>query len=163
MKQIFKLLCAISIFATTSLNANNDKPFVLHDSNAKAYEMKLLKNGLDFGEYKGKVVLMVFFGKMCPPCLMEIPHLVELQKKLKDKLQILAIHVQSPMSDTQMNDFIKRFGINYRVFKNDAGAGEFIDFIMYNLTGEDRFLLWLYLTVTEMLKTHILVCKERIS
>ena len=40
---------------------------------------------------KGKVVIINFWATWCPPCRAEIPDLIKLQEKYKDKLQIIGI------------------------------------------------------------------------
>jgi len=44
-----------------------------------------------FSDFKGKVVLLNFWTTWCPGCLMEIPDLIELQRKNADRLIILGI------------------------------------------------------------------------
>src|ERR1700682_662776 len=63
---------------------------------------------------KGKVILVKFWATWCGPCRAEIPDLVELQKKYKDRLQILGLVVD----DEDLNaikKFSTRYGINYPV------------------------------------------------
>lgn len=46
-------------------------------------------------DYKGKVVLLNFWGTWCPPCRMEIPGFIELQDVYRDKgLVIVGIAVE---------------------------------------------------------------------
>jgi thiol-disulfide isomerase/thioredoxin len=40
---------------------------------------------------KGKVVIVNFWATWCPPCRAEIPDLIKLQEKYKDRLQIIGI------------------------------------------------------------------------
>ena len=40
---------------------------------------------------KGRIVVLNFWATGCPPCVEEMPSLVELQKKMGDKLTILAV------------------------------------------------------------------------
>jgi len=64
--------------------------------------------------FKGKVVLVNFWATWCGPCRAEIPDLVEMQKKYKDRLQILGLVVD----DEDLNavrKFAAKFGINYPV------------------------------------------------
>ena len=70
--------------------------------------------GIDIPSLQGKVVFLEFFGHRCPPCLMSIPHLIELQKKHQDKLAIISIEVQG-MEQKDLKDFIAEKGINYTV------------------------------------------------
>lgn len=68
--------------------------------------------------FPGKVVLLSFWATWCPPCRLEIPELIELQTRYKDKLQIVGISMDD--SDTaaevqQVKDFAEKMGINYPV------------------------------------------------
>jgi cytochrome c biogenesis protein CcmG/thiol:disulfide interchange protein DsbE len=42
------------------------------------------KNPVQEADLKGKVVLVNFWGYWCPPCRTEFPHLVDLEKSLRD-------------------------------------------------------------------------------
>jgi len=59
-------------------------------------------------------VLVNFWATWCGPCRAEIPDLVELQKKYKDRLQILGLVVDDEDLDA-IKKFAARFGINYPV------------------------------------------------
>jgi thiol-disulfide isomerase/thioredoxin len=62
----------------------------------------------------GKVILLNFWATWCGPCRAEIPDLVELQNKYKDRLQILGLVVDDDDPDA-IKEFAERFGINYPV------------------------------------------------
>ncbi len=72
---------------------------------------------------KGKVILLNFWATWCGPCRAEIPDLVELQNKYKDRLQILGLVVDDDDQDA-IKEFAEKFGINYPV----AIAGDDIRF-----------------------------------
>jgi thiol-disulfide isomerase/thioredoxin len=60
-------------------------PLVLLDLAGKRHSLK---------EYRGKVVLVNFFGTWCPPCLEEMPGLLLLAEALKDQpFVVLAVAV----------------------------------------------------------------------
>jgi thiol-disulfide isomerase/thioredoxin len=63
---------------------------------------------------KGKVILLNFWATWCGPCRAEIPDLVELQNKYKDRLQILGLVVDDDDQDA-IHKFVEKFGINYPV------------------------------------------------
>src|SRR5713101_436387 len=63
---------------------------------------------------KGKVILLNFWATWCGPCRAEIPDLVELQNKYKDRLQILGLVVDDDDRDA-IKEFAEKFGINYPV------------------------------------------------
>lgn len=57
--------------------------FTLTDITGKSHKLS---------DYRGKKVMLVFWATWCPPCLQEIPSLIELRKTVsEDKLTILAI------------------------------------------------------------------------
>ena len=72
------------------------------------------------GNLKGKVVILDFWATYCPPCLEEIPHLVELQKNHQD-LQIVGLHVGGEEDKPKIPQFVEKLKINYQLaFPQDA-------------------------------------------
>jgi peroxiredoxin len=58
-------------------------------------------------DYAGKVVMIDFWSTTCDPCLAEMPHLVELYKKHKDKgFVILAVSLDGPESRAQVSSVV---------------------------------------------------------
>jgi len=99
--------------------------------NDKKVDIKITDVGFDFEQFKGKAVLLDFFGPYCPPCLAEMPHVVEMQKKNKDDLVVLGVQVQTQMSPDALKAFIKEKKINYPVVNLDY-AMELVQFIQTN-------------------------------
>jgi thiol-disulfide isomerase/thioredoxin len=70
-------------------------------------------------DFKGKVLIVDLWGTWCPPCIREIPHFVELQKKFEEAgLAIVGLNSERAASDEQaaelVREFHKEFGMNYR-------------------------------------------------
>jgi thiol-disulfide isomerase/thioredoxin len=68
--------------------------------------------------FPGKVVLLSFWATWCPPCRLEIPELIDLQKRYKDKLQIIGISMDdadTPAEVKHVADVAAQLGINYPV------------------------------------------------
>jgi len=63
---------------------------------------------------KGKVILLNFWATWCGPCRAEIPDLVGLQNKYKDRLQILGLVVDDD-DQNAIKEFSEKFGVNYPV------------------------------------------------
>jgi thiol-disulfide isomerase/thioredoxin len=96
------------------------KQNVLHmvGSDGKKYELFANYDGIKFKGYEGKVLILDFFATWCPPCRAEIPHLVHLQEKYKDKIQIFSILMEENKDNLELEEFIKEFKINYPVLNS---------------------------------------------
>ena len=78
-------------------------------------------------DYIGKNVLVVFWATWCPPCRVEIPHLIELRKQeSEDDLAIIAISNEGP---EKVKNFAQEKQINYTVATvgNSVIPSPFID------------------------------------
>ena len=42
-------------------------------------------------DFRGKIVVLNFWASWCPPCLEEVPSLVEMQKRMGDRITVLAV------------------------------------------------------------------------
>jgi thiol-disulfide isomerase/thioredoxin len=82
-----------------------------------APEFKL--DGLDgkpltLADAHGKVILLNFWATWCGPCRAEIPDLIELQAKYKDRLQIIGLTVDDDDAGA-IKKVVEETGINYPV------------------------------------------------
>jgi thiol-disulfide isomerase/thioredoxin len=78
-------------------------------------------NGKNFklSDYRGKVVILNFWAVWCPPCQIEIPHLVSLYDKYKNNgLVILGIALGSG-NEKKIKEKAKELAINYPVVNGD--------------------------------------------
>jgi thiol-disulfide isomerase/thioredoxin len=116
------LISAILLFSLlSSLQAENAPTMSITDTNGKTYQITGTEDGLKIKGLENKIIILEFFGHKCPPCLKSIPHLINLQKKHKDKLAIIAIEVQG-YDGTRLAKFAKNKGMNYiTVSQDDAG------------------------------------------
>ena len=125
-KILFTLLFVLS-FVTNAYSAEEHPDLTFKDMNGKSIQVKGADQGLDIPSLKGKVVFLDFFGHRCPPCLMSIPHLNNLQKKHKDKLVIIAVEVQG-LDDEGARDFAFTKGIDYTV-ATEGSARKLVNYI----------------------------------
>ena len=65
-------------------------------------------------DWKGKVVILNFWATWCPPCREEIPELVRLQQKYKDKLLIVGAS-EDEDGPKKVEQFMQQHGMNYPV------------------------------------------------
>jgi len=117
----------------------------LHSVNAKDIILIKDKNDLKLRDNNGKIILLNFFATWCPPCKAEIPHLINLQKKYKNKLKVISILLEDDKPDSEIQSFVDYNHINYTVtndknnFKlsNILGGIQNIPFmILYDKNGQ---------------------------
>ena len=90
--------------------------FTVTDLNGKKHTLS---------EYRGKNVMLIFWATWCPPCIAEIPHLIELRKQIsEDKLVMLAISYIDPRNSTEaVRNFVTANPvINYPVTSTDEAT-----------------------------------------
>lgn len=70
--------------------------------------------------FDGKVLLLTFFATWCPPCVEEIPILVELQNELADAgFSVIGLSVDQ-QGPSVVATFIEKRSINYPVLMAEA-------------------------------------------
>lgn len=102
--------------AYTSWIGRTAPDFTLTDISGKKHKLS---------DYRGKDVMLVFWATWCTPCIMEIPHLIELRDTTgEDKLAMLAISytsVMPPNTIDKIKDFVRQNKkINYTVLPADV-------------------------------------------
>jgi thiol-disulfide isomerase/thioredoxin len=50
------------------------------------------KDQMRLSDFKGKLIILSFWGTICSSCIEEIPELISLQKEFKNKIQIIAVN-----------------------------------------------------------------------
>ncbi|MDD5459850.1 MAG: TlpA family protein disulfide reductase [Phycisphaerae bacterium] len=79
--------------------------------NIKLWDIEGTKHSLT--DYRGKSVIVVFWATWCPPCKMEIPHLIATKNRMGDKLAILAVTNEEDIR--AIKNFVAEMNINYTV------------------------------------------------
>jgi len=126
MKKIMIALLSLFLAFATLQAAENTDSFTLKTIEGKTLHVRGTENGLLFKELKGKVVFLEFWGTHCPPCLMSIPHYIDLTKKYGDKMAMVAVEVQGT-TEAQLKAFARQKGMNYTV----VPQREAMDFVNY--------------------------------
>lgn len=85
MKKFLILALLLNSYAFAQVKTGNEVP------DFKLELVNTSQKSVTLGELKGKVVWLEFWATWCGPCISVMPHLVNLQQKYKDRLQVIAI------------------------------------------------------------------------
>jgi len=118
MKKLLTVLLLTLALVSTTQAQEKKSSLQVKDINGKSYTITGTPEGLKISGMEGKVVFLEFFGHKCPPCLMSIPHLIDMQKKHKGKLAVIAVEVQG-LGNSELKRFVKQKGINYTVISGE--------------------------------------------
>lgn len=92
-------------------------PVAAAAQNSAPVELKLKDisgRHLRLSDYRGKVVLINFWATWCPPCRMEIPDLVRLQRDYGSRLQVIGV-TYPPQTLVEVRQFARNAKVNYPV------------------------------------------------
>lgn len=65
-------------------------------------------------DFRGKVLLLDFWATYCPPCIEEIPHLMELEKTYgPENLIVIGLHVGGEEDRPKVPEFVEDLKITY--------------------------------------------------
>lgn len=114
-----KIAAKLKEKALEELAANKpfDFDYTLNDAEGKSHKL---------ADLKGKIVLVDVWGTWCPPCRMEIPHLIAVHKKYKEKgVEIVGLNYEGGSAEenaSTITDFVKNNGITYPCLLGDDGT-----------------------------------------
>ena len=81
-------------------------------------------NQVQLSSFKGKAVVLNFWATWCEPCKVEMPWLVDLQKKYGSQgLQILGVAMDDA-DDAAIRQFSIKMGVNYPVLKGTEAIAD---------------------------------------
>ncbi len=75
---------------------------------------------VSLSQLRGKPVLLNFWATWCPPCVQEMPSLVQLQKIVGDKVTIVA--VSEDADDAAYKQFIRDHNVDLLTVRDTGGA-----------------------------------------
>jgi thiol-disulfide isomerase/thioredoxin len=91
-RNVKRLIFSIAIICLAFLaacNSGSHPPRI--GSDAPQFTITDSQRTVSLNQFQGKPVVLNFWATWCPPCIQEMPSLVQLQKQLGDKVTILAV------------------------------------------------------------------------
>ena len=92
---IYKIFIFLLLFSNLSYSDNKNQ-LLLHKEPKKLEQLELFDmdgKKYVFSSKTNKTLIINFWATWCPPCIKEIPELIELKKKLNNKVEILFVSV----------------------------------------------------------------------
>lgn len=77
-------------------------------------------------DLRGKAVVLDFWATNCPPCIEEIPHLIELKSRYGDDLVLIGLHVGDDEDRQKVPAFVEKLKIGYPLAEPDTALTDFI-------------------------------------
>ena len=103
------LVASLSLLALAGCYTGSRPPRI--GSNAPDFTVQDGQNKLTLSQFRGQVVVLNFWATWCPPCVEEMPSLVEMQRRMKAKgVTVLAVSVD--VDDGAYRQFLKDHGVN---------------------------------------------------
>lgn len=75
-------------------------------------------------EFAGRILLVTFFATWCPPCIQEIPNLIDLQNEFSSKgFTVLGLSVDDGSAE-KVKRLVEKMGVNYPVLMADTAVAQ---------------------------------------
>ncbi len=104
------------LFTQTAVAATKMPSFVLPDV--------VTGDNVDSKTFTGKTLLITFFATWCPPCMQEVPDLINLQNKYSSKgFSVVALSVDESGPKT-VKKLVEKRSINYPVLMADRSTAK---------------------------------------
>jgi peroxiredoxin len=90
----------------------NDQPKLhLIGATAPDFTVKDSDRKVSLHDYRGKIVVLNFWSAHCAPCIAEMPSLVQLQKRMGDKITVVGVAVDT--TNDEYHAFLQKHGIDF--------------------------------------------------
>lgn len=111
---LFILIAPIDLYAMGSRSKNSSNHESLLNQKSPSFSLEALDGTtITLDELKDKVVVLNFWATWCPPCVAEIPHLIDIQKDYSEDLQVIGVSFDESIEDVK--EFRSKKDIHYPI------------------------------------------------
>lgn len=88
-------------------------------SNAPEFTVQDSDRTVDLNQFHGQIIVLNFWATWCPPCVEEMPSLVEMQRHMKTKgVTVLAVSID--VDENAYRAFLKQHGVDLLTVRDPA-------------------------------------------
>jgi thiol-disulfide isomerase/thioredoxin len=111
MHIIKRVIWLVVFYSVSAIAAAPTADFSLKDIHGKQHHL---------ADYRGKWVVVNYWATWCPPCLDEIPELIDFHEKHKGKdAVVLGINYEEDIDVTYLRKFVEEYLISYPVLRGN--------------------------------------------
>jgi peroxiredoxin len=104
------LLTACTLLSLLSACYSGSRPPRI-GQNAPEFTVQDADRSVSLNQYRGQVVVLNFWATWCPPCVEEMPSLVEMQRRMKAK-GVTVVAVSVDVDEKAYRQFLKDHNVN---------------------------------------------------
>jgi len=104
LPRVLAFVCLVLLFG-----CNGGRPPRIGET-APDFTVSDSETTVTLSQFRGKLVVLNFWATWCPPCVEEMPSLVEMQKQLGDKVTVIA--VAEDADQNAVNQFVRDHNVD---------------------------------------------------
>src|SRR5271167_796442 len=108
VKRLLSPTVLVSLLMLTVCNSGSHPPRI--GSAAPDFTIPDGQHSVSLSQFRGKPLVLNFWATWCPPCIQEMPSLVQLQKQLGDKVTIIAVSEDD--DDSAYKQFVRDHSVD---------------------------------------------------
>lgn len=110
MRQIRMCLTVVALLLACACNRGSHPPRV--GSPANDFTVKDSDRTISLNQFHGQVVVLNFWASWCSPCVAELPSMMEMQDRLRNR-GVTVLGVSIDVDDEAYHRFIKQRNVNF--------------------------------------------------
>ncbi|HEY7403913.1 MAG TPA: TlpA disulfide reductase family protein [Candidatus Angelobacter sp.] len=107
----FILMAALAASLAFSLGCTDQPSVRMIGGTAPDFTVTDSDHTVSLHDYRGKIVVLNFWSAHCAPCIAEMPSLVQLQKRMGDKIIVVGVAVDT--TNAEYHAFLQKHGIDF--------------------------------------------------